>query len=361
MGALLGGVAALLAGGGFVSSCDSSSRDPDSPGLAIAWVAYTDDGALLAASRERVVRLDANLVELDRTSPPFPFDPSVDQPGLQHFGASRDGHVVAMAWQDNYYSHSPPKLTLDAGATIFSVPTAAPLRQDLYPGATFQGMSLSPDGQITAAVNDNELLVTTVAGNQLLWQAAKTRIYPPRFTGDGAGLIVAASPYQVEVVRPQDGSTILSLAPPMPSDYDVDYDLVYAAASADGSTCAIYTVHAPQSGGTATIWRLSDGARLATIPMPLDLASAAPSAMALSPDGDRLAMSFVPGISDALLVWRGGQQLYRANGQTYGALAFSPDGTTLAAKARYHGLRLLRADDGALLAERILPDDASAR
>jgi hypothetical protein len=47
--------------------------------------------------------------------------------------------------------------------------------------------------------------------------------------------------------------------------------------------------------------------------------------------------------------------LYRRDGEAADALAFSPDGATLATASAESGVRLLRASDGAVLAERILP------
>ena len=84
-----------------------------------------------------------------------------------------------------------------------------------------------------------------------------------------------------------------------------------------------------------------------------------PSAIAISPQGDLVAASIVPGGADSLMVWGGDRLLYRRDGETDFALAFSPDGTTLAtASSARDSVRLLRASDGELVAERRLLVDA---
>ena len=73
--------------------------------------------------------------------------------------------------------------------------------------------------------------------------------------------------------------------------------------------------------------------------------------MVLSADGSQVA---VAGQGGDLLVWSGGQLLYRLTetpAYLY-ALAFSPDGSTLAALDKSSGsVRLLRASDGTVLAQ----------
>ena len=121
---VVAGVALLGVACGSGSSTDNT--------LAVAWVSYTDDGTLVVASRERVVRLDPTLKEIDRTVPPFPFDPKV-QPGLEYFGVSRDGSVASIGWQNN--TNAPAEPTLTAGGTCstsgrpgFSAATPIPPR-----------------------------------------------------------------------------------------------------------------------------------------------------------------------------------------------------------------------------------------
>jgi len=107
------------------------------------------------------------------------------------------------------------------------------------------------------------------------------------------------------------------------------------------------------------MWRLPDGAPLRTVAWPEDLGGL-PVSFALSPHGDRIAATVVPGgeHQNSLLVWEGDRLLYRRDGETYWAVAFSPDGSTLAVANVKQGVRLLRASDGAVLAQhKILVDD----
>jgi WD40 repeat protein len=319
-----------------------STADPQ-----VAWLAYADDGLLLAASQDTVVRLDPALNEIDRTRPQFPFDRRVDSPGRMYFSAARDGRVAALSWESD--SGEPP--ALKAGAIVFEFPSAALLTTYSYPvawGAHFGGASLSPDGKTVAASVDDELLVTSISGGDVWWRANKPFVRPPQFSADGAALVVASDDFAFEVVRPNDGVHLLTIEAPGWHWYDP------VAISADGSTLAAFT----NDGGILS-WRLSDGAPLATATLPSDLGGI-PRAIALSPHGDMLAASEVLDGAAALLVWAGDQLLYRLDG-AIDALAFSPDGGTLAVAGRLVAdtpelaLHLLRAGDGTIIAARILP------
>jgi len=72
-----------------------------------------------------------------------------------------------------------------------------------------------------------------------------------------------------------------------------------------------------------------------------------------------VAATVVPGgpQNDSLVVWEGERLLYRRDGETDWAVAFSPDGATLAVANAKQGVRLLRASDGAVIAQhRVLAD-----
>src|SRR5262245_21933695 len=158
--------------------------------LPVGWVSYASDGTLIVASRTRVIRLDRALNEIDRTVPPFPFDPKATPPGAQFFSVSSDGRVAAISWQSD--SHEEPVM-LRSGAIVFDVPSAALFRSDTYPGidVQFQGLSLSPDGQSTASVdNAGNVQVADVAGG-LRWQGFSLYVHPPVFTADSSMLILA--------------------------------------------------------------------------------------------------------------------------------------------------------------------------
>jgi WD40 repeat protein len=179
-------------------------------------------------------------------------------------------------------------------------------------------------------------------------------IYPPLFTPDSAALVVASDESSLELVRASDGAHLTTIVPP-----GRDWFLSVAL-SADGSTLAVSSVTDPNSStSTITTWHLPDGALLGTVVFPADLGGGIPVALALSPHGEMVAASIVPGGADSLLVWSGDQLLYRHDGETDFAVAFSPDGATLAtASAASRGVRLLRASDGALVAARTLPVDS---
>ena len=145
-----------------------------------------------------------------------------------------------------------------------------------------------------------------------------------------------------------DGAHLTTIVPP-----SNPYGLLEIAFSADGTTAAVHAV-SEEGLGTITTWRVSDGALLRTIAMPADLTGGYPFAIALSPNADLIALSYVPGGTDALLVWSGDRLLYRRDGETDFALAFSPDGSTLATASRTRGVQLFRANDGVLITERIL-------
>jgi hypothetical protein len=311
--------------------------------LRIALLSYADDGTLVAASRQSVVRLDPALEEIDRTFPPFPFDPSAQQPGLEYFGVSRDGRTASIGWQNDTNPPDPPTLT--AGGIIFTLGSAAIVRSDSYSAVpmAFQGLYLSPDAQRMAVVTGNQLEVGPVTGSMAPWQG-KTGGFPV-FTADSSALVITSSGSELAVVGASDGATRFSITPPGAS-----LGLLYlTAVSADGTTLAVYAGQA-----TVTTWSLTDGTPLRTLVIPADLAQEYPEAMVVSPDGHEVALSYVPGGSDALLLWNGDKLVYRRDGETDFTIAFSPDGSTLATSSRTLGVRLLRATDGTLLASRTL-------
>jgi WD40 repeat protein len=332
--------------------------DPPEPALrlSVGWASYAPDGTLIVASRERVIRLDAALNEIDRTVPPFPFDPKVTPPGLQFFSASRDGRVAAMSWQSD--SHKEP-VRLPSGSIVFEVPSAKLLRSDTYAGidVQFQGLAVSPDGlsMATADIAGNVQVADVVGG--LRWQGQSTWVHPPVFTADSSMLILAPTETRLEVRRTFDGFTMSNIgtASPVTGLVGVSNDgLTFAAHVRDVNTGA---------GGIAICRLLIDATPFRTLVPPADLAAGYPRAIALGPDGwvdsrgGMLALSYIPGGTDSLLVWRGEQLLYRHDGDTVWSLAFSPDGTMLATTSRTRGVQLLRASDGALIAERKLPVD----
>jgi hypothetical protein len=317
--------------------------DPaDAP--AAAWLAYADDGVLIAATRKAIVRFDTALNEIDRAVPPLPFDRDVRWLGQMYFSASRDGRVAALSWQSTF--PEPPAAA--AGGVVFALPSAAPIRLDTYadaPTFEFQGLSVSPDGQTTAAIVHPEIRVTAVDDGRLLWRADKPFVSQPPFSLALDALVVASDDAALEVVGARDGAPLLTIAAPMWHWYDP------VAVSADGSTVAAVVA---ASGVVA--WRLSDGSAVAAAPFPADVAGI-PRAITLSPHGDMIAASAFGGAGGsgaAVLVWQGDQLLFRVDGET-DALAFSPDGGTLAVASPQHGVQLLRATDGALLAQRSFP------
>ena len=345
----LAGAAALA-----VAGCGGSlPSEPEPPRLPLAWVAYADDGTVIAASRQQIVRLDGALNEIDRIVPPYPFDQKVSPPGLTFFGISHDGRVVAMSWQSD--SHHQP-IALSSGAIVFEVPSRALLRSDSYPGVdvNFQGLSLSPDGLSTAAVNGAQIEVSDVAGGGLRWQASSGMLHPPVFTADSSMLILADSATRLDVRRALDGFGMFSL--PMPGTTG---GLVVAAGAADGLTLAAYV--SSDSDDTIAIWRLPvDSVPLRVLAPPSDLGGF-PQAIALGPDAafsagiGMVAVSYVSDlVGDGLVVWRGDQLVFRRDDDRVWSVAFSPDGTTLATVSTKRGVQLLRADDGAVIAEKKL-------
>jgi hypothetical protein len=347
-------------GGVLLMGCVGCERNLDGQriggtlSLAIAWLSYADDGTLIAASRDRVVRLDPMLGEIDRTIPPFPFDPTFEQPGLEYFSASRDGSVAAFGWQDNTLPPTPP--TLMAGGVVFGLGSGALLRLDSYaddtdhPQELFQGLFLSPDGKTMAFVAA-ETGVETVAPRMALWQAPRSW-NSPVFTGDSTALVIPASATEIDVRNTIDGSLRFTIAPP-----STDQNLPIAAVSADSTTLAVYSM--TLTGNTQipviTTWRLADGSPELTLSIPADLGATYPIALVVSPDGSQIAASFVPAAGNTLLVWSGAELAYRRDGDTDDALAFSPDGATLATDSRTLGVRLLSARDGSVLAGRLVP------
>ena len=342
----------LLAGAGCDGSLDGQTSGGLQPAdsLAIGWLSYADDGTLIAASRERVVRLDPMLNEIDRTIPPFPYDPAVQQPGLEYFSASRDGSVGAFGWQNDTNPPNPP--TLIAGGIVFDLGSAKLLRLDSYAADSvdFQGLFLSPDGMSTASVA-SETQVAAVAGGTALWQAPRSW-NPPVFTSDSTALVVPSSATEVDVRNTSDGSLRFSIAPP-----SMDQGLLIAAVSRDSTTLAVFSM--TLTGNTLvpmlTTWRLTDGSPQRTLSIPADLGATYPYALALSPDGSQIAASFVPDDGNTLLVWSGADLAYRHDGETDDALAFSPDGATLATQSSTLGVRLLSASEGSVITGRFIP------
>ncbi len=350
---VLAGAAALA-----VAGCGGSlPSDPEPPRLPLAWVAYADDGTVIAASRQQIVRLDGALNEIDRIVPPYPFDPKVSHAGLTFFGISRDGRVAAMSWQSD--SHDEP-VALSSGAIVFEVPSRAVLRSDSYPGVdvNFQGLSLSPDGLSTAAVIGGQIEVSDVTGGGLRWQAPSGLWLHPVFTADSSMLILPGSEAPLDLRRAFDGVGMFSLS--MPGSPGTP---LAAAVSADGPTLAAHVSNNTVEGGGSTIaiWRpLVDVVPLRVLAPPSDLAGF-PQAIALGPDaafsagGGMVAVSHVSDLDgNWLAVWRGEQLVFRRDDDRVWSIAFSPDGTTLAIVSTKRGVQLLRADDGAVIAEKKL-------
>jgi WD40 repeat protein len=102
------------------------------------------------------------------------------------------------------------------------------------------------------------------------------------------------------------------------------YGFTHVAYSRDGALIAA-------TGNQARVWNAADGAALLTVPQE-DIPVYGALSLALSPDGQILALGFTDGSVD---VWgvAGGQKLRSIPGGNYNpvhALAFSPDGTLLA-------------------------------
>jgi hypothetical protein len=324
---------------------------PPSTGLPIAMLAYADDGTLVVGARDRFVRLNPALNEIDRTTPPYPFDTTKQQGGLTFFGVSRDGAVGSLGWQDNSDQASPA--TLSAGGIVFALGTGQLLRGDTYAfsGSAFQGQFLAPDGQTTATFAGGATQVAPVAGTAdgggAAWHAPTWMA--PQFTADSSALLVGTSSDAgtpaIRVLQASGGAILTrSLALP-----PLAFGEVLTAVSADNNTLAVFLLSTPQTGMVVT-FRLPDGTPLLTIPVPADLSTAWPTALAINTDGSQIALSYVPGGPDAMLVWKDGLLAYRRDGETDFALAFSLDGATLATGSNNGDVRLLNAGDGTLLA-----------
>jgi hypothetical protein len=312
--------------------------------MAIAALSYPGDGKLIVASRDRTVVLGANLDEIVRIVPPYPFDPKVALAGLTYFSFSRDGSIAALGWQSDTVSKVP---TVGAGVLFYRVPSGEPVWSSFLdaPESSFEGTQISPDGTTAVSLVNGVLQVSAVADGTVRWSAPADLVPPVQFTADGAGIITAAFT-QVQILSAVDGSEIRTFALPEETSW------ASAAVSADSSTLAVFA-NAFVGTGTLLVWRLSDGALLATITPPADVPGL-PFVLALSPSGDRVAASWVPGGPDALLVWRGDHLLYRVDQQGYQSATFSGNGTVLATANRVDGVVLRNAETGVVFAKRSL-------
>jgi len=316
--------------------------------MGIAALSFPGNGTLIAASRERTVVLDDKLEETTRIVPPYPFDPKVTAAGMTSFSFSRDGSIAALGWQSDTSS---PVSTVDAGVLFYRVPSGERVWTSFLdaPQSTFQGTQISPDGTAAVSLLKDVVQISAVADGAMRWSAPAARLLSlPQFTADGAGIVITSTfmQQQVQILSAIDGSEIRTFALPEGTT------IALAAVSADSSTLAVAAEPFP---GTATlfVWRLSDGALLATITPPSDVAGL-PNVLVLSPSGDRVAASWVPGGPDALLVWQGTRLLYRADKQGYQSGVFSPDGSVLATANYLDGVVLRDAATGVVLAKRWL-------
>lgn len=160
-------------------------------------------------------------------------------------------------------------------------------------------------------------------------------------TPDNNNFITAGADSNIKIHRTSDGMLLRTL--PMPDSSNV------FALSPDGAQIA--TCGNVSTSATLSIWRLSDGALLKTIPHPTPGTVAA---LAWSPDGTRLAAAQSgTGAPNAVLVWdtNTGALVYTLNGHTDRPLsvAFSPDSSRLVSGSWDKTVRLWSMTDGSLL------------
>ncbi len=212
------------------------------------------------------------------------------------------------------------------------------------------GLAYAPDGTTLATVgNDGRLRLWEVATGQLLWQTPKredVKLHGVAFSPDGKRVAVAGDGYAAVIYDAATGQEQLAL-----TDHK---SAVYAVAfSPDGTKVATASWE-----GLCRIFDAYSGALLAALPG----GSAPLYDVAFSPDGTQLAAAGGDGL---VRVWNtaDGQQIYsldsregnpqaagEALGQDLLAVAFSPDGKTVAAGGNARTILTWSLADGQLTA-----------
>ncbi|MFG2075779.1 WD40 repeat domain-containing serine/threonine protein kinase [Nonomuraea maritima] len=221
---------------------------------------------------------------------------------------------------------------------------------ETVPGASAGWLAFSPDGRLLALPGDGEVQVWNVADHHL------TGAYPLR--GQAGGLAFSSDGRVLRYLT-ATGSVVSLDVSGLPSPSGDDH---VAAFSGDGRVAAQEVGNAIEltdavsrralgridasgdlafdatgrllavAGDPVTVWQVADGRRVASV-----AAGGAVLAVALSPDGRTLATAR----GSVLETWdvRTGHRIAAYEGAGDPALAFSPDGTTLAAGARLVDLR----------------------
>ncbi len=201
-------------------------------------------------------------------------------------------------------------------------------RQGTGKGDHRDTVALSPDGRLLAASNQFSIELFDAATGAELRNVGAGRIYGASFSPNGE-LLAVLGEGGVDVRDVRTGAIVSRI-------WANCYTVSSMSFSPDGTMIAI-------AGEDAGIWRVGDGRRVATLNVHHHV-----SALEFSPVGETLAVEDASG-RVMLLDVRSGQYLALQDGRHARSLAFSPDGSQIAA-CREGRVRVWRTRDGCVVA-----------
>ncbi|MBP0009414.1 caspase family protein [Roseofilum sp. Belize Diploria] len=300
-------------------------------------VAYSPDGQTLAsASRDRTVKLwhveDGTLLH----------SLEAHQSSVLAVAYSPDGQTLASASDDN-------------SIKLWRVRKSCLLQSLQAHKGSVLAVAYSPDSQtLASSSDDNTIKLWKIEDGSLLHSLGGHQhwIWAVAYSPDGQTLASVSRDGTVKLWHVEDGTLLHSLAAHQSSVLAVAY-------SPDGQTLA-----SASRDGIVILWHVEDGTLLHS---PVHQSSVL--AVAYSPDGQTLTSASSNGIvmlwhveDGTVKLWHvedGTVKLWHVEDGTFlylkayqdvvNAVAYSPDGKTLASASRDGTVKLLRVDNGTLL------------
>jgi WD40 repeat protein/serine/threonine protein kinase len=317
-------------------------RTMERPGGWVNGVAFSPDGETVASgSNDGAVRLwrvsDGVLLRTMESSPDSWFAVSVYSVDF-----SPDGSVLASGAYDGK-----TRLWRASDGTLFRTLEGHTRSVD--------SVAFSPDGRRLASMSpaDGTVRLWQVSDGALLQtlEESTDRVLDMAISPDDAIMATGLSDTTVQLWQVSDGTLLRSLV----GHNDWVSSVAFSpdgAILASGSCANRDVLPRRCSDGEVRLWRVSDGTPLQTLPLFTGFVNSSSwlSSLAFSSDGTMLAAGLM---DNTVRLWQvsSGMLLHTlaAHDDWVSSVAFSPDGATLASGSYDGAVRLWRASDGALL------------